>query len=156
MLSYNDMSKLSSIKTYLLIAYIVNILGLIGFVFAGIVFIVLFSFIPTYSYSNYYTIYNSGTAIGFGLVIGIIFFICAIPSLLVLLRVHRMRNAAIRGDIATLKSMNSTAWAIIALIFTGVLSGIMLLISLGPINELGQPPAYPAYPNYPQGQYPPP
>ena len=149
------MSKLSSIKTYLLIAFIVNILGLIGFVFAGIVFLTLFSFIPTYSYS-YYGGYTTGTAIGVGLIIGIIFFIFAIPSLLVSLRVNRMRNAAIRGDIATLKALNSTAWAIIALIFTGVLSGIMLLISVGPINELGQPPAYPAYPNYPQGQYPPP
>ncbi len=57
-----------------------------------------------------------------------------------------MYNAVNSGDIDTLKQYNNMMWAILALIFAGVIPGIMLLISFGPINELGQAPAPAAYP----------
>jgi hypothetical protein len=72
-----------------------------------------------------------------GLVYGIFFLILMIPSFLVLQRTGRMRSAADRGDIGTLKSLNSVGWAVVGLIFAGVIPGVMLLIANGPINELG-------------------
>ncbi|EQD75480.1 hypothetical protein B1A_03950 [mine drainage metagenome] len=47
-----------------------------------------------------------------------------------------MLNAANSGDIAVLKEKNSIAVAIIALIFTGIIPGIMLLIAHGEINSI--------------------
>jgi hypothetical protein len=49
-----------------------------------------------------------------------------------------MRGAAERGDIPRLKALNSTGWAIIGLFFTGIITGVMLLLANGPINDLSQ------------------
>jgi len=55
---------------------------------------------------------------------------------MVFMRVSKMRKAANEGDIATLKATSNMMWAIIALIFSGVIPGIMLIISDGPIKQL--------------------
>jgi hypothetical protein len=47
-----------------------------------------------------------------------------------------MRIAANKGDIKTLKELNSIGWAIVALIFSGIIPGIMLLVAAGPITSL--------------------
>ena len=135
-----DAQKLASIKTYMLIAFIFNIIGMIGFGLAGIWQIIAYA---TFSgYYNYWGAYVGGFATGM-LITGIVFLVFFIFALLIFMRVRKMYTAANRGDIATLKQYNNMMWAILALIFTGVISGIMLLISFGPINELGQaPPAY--------------
>ena len=97
-------SKLSSIKTYMLVALIFNILAILVWLVASLaIFPVLW----------------------------------LILSILVLaLRVMPMRSAAESGDIARLKSLNSVVWGIVALIFAGIIPGIMMLLATGPINEL--------------------
>jgi len=146
---YIDQSKLASIKTYMLIAFIFNLLGMIGFALAGIWEIYAWSTFA--GYYDYFGAYVAGYATGI-LITGIILLVWFIMALLIFLRVRKMHAAADRGDIATLKQYNNMMWAILALIFTGVISGIMLLISFGPINDLGRPPAYAPAP----GQYAPP
>ncbi|MGC8982096.1 MAG: SHOCT domain-containing protein, partial [Minisyncoccia bacterium] len=46
------------------------------------------------------------------------------------------RLAANKGDIQKLKELNSIGWAIVALIFTGIIPGIMLLIAHSAIEQL--------------------
>jgi nitrogen fixation/metabolism regulation signal transduction histidine kinase len=62
-----------------------------------------------------------------------------IINVLVVRRTWRMYSAANNGDIAALKSLNSLGWAIVALIFSGIIPGIMLLIAHGRINDLPSP-----------------
>ena len=128
-------SKLASIKTYMLIAFIFNILAIIGFGLGGISQIISWATWAGYDYFGVLTgILISGIAylVLAGLALWIFF-----------MRVRPMYNAVNSGNIATLKSLNNMMWAILALIFAGVLPGIMLMISFGPINELGQTPPPP-------------
>jgi putative membrane protein len=136
-----DQSKLASIKTYMLIAFIFNIIGMILFGLLGIWQIITWA-----TWSGYYYGVLAGWSTGF-LIYGIVLLVFFVFALLIFMRVRKMYNAVNSGDIATLKSLNNMMWAILALIFTGVITGIMLLISFGPINELGQAPgAYPPPP----------
>jgi putative membrane protein len=139
MASTADAAKLGSVKTEILVAWIFSILVVVGWVI-GFLFYFLYFFIilgllapPT----SFYGASLAGFYIGIGLVYGIIFLVLMIPSILVLRRTGRMRSAANRGDIGMLKQLNSVGWAVVALIFAGVIPGIMLLIANGPINELG-------------------
>jgi heme/copper-type cytochrome/quinol oxidase subunit 2 len=78
------------------------------------------------------------------MITGIVLLVFGIFSMFIFFtRIRKMYTAVNTGDIATLKSLNNMMWAILALIFAGVLPGIMLLISFGPINELGQAPPPP-------------
>jgi hypothetical protein len=135
-----DPSKFASIKTYIMIAFIFNIIALVGFALGAL------SEIWSYAtWSGYYYGILAGYSTGF-LITGIVLLVFAAFSIIVFMRVRRMYNAVNAGDIKTLKQYNNMMWAILALIFAGVLPGIMLFISFGPINELGQAPASGAYP----------
>ena len=57
-------------------------------------------------------------------------------SVIVFLRIWKMYKAVNAGDIATLKATSNMMWAILALIFAGVIPGIMLIISDAPIKQL--------------------
>ena len=124
-------AKLSSIRTYLLVAMIFNILVLLIWLVWTLLLILV--------------------------VVGLIFLVPLIISVLTLRRIMRMRSAAAAGDVATLKQLNSTGWAIIALIFAGIIPGIMLLISDGSITELStstfSPGAPAAAPSVPQTDF---
>ena len=136
-----DSQRLASIKTYMLIAFIFNIIGMILFGLLGI-----WQIISWATWSSAYLGYLAGWATGM-LITGVVLLVFFVFALLVFMRVRKMYNAVNRGDIATLKSLNNMMWAVLALIFTGVITGIMLIISFGPINELGQAPsAYPPPP----------
>lgn len=143
MSNYNvDPNKLSTLKTYMLIAFIFCIIGLVLWVISGLVSIT--SYLSAVSLANSLwggnaPSYVTGAYLG-GLIAGIVLLIFIVPTILVFLRVYKMYNAVNRGDIATLKAMNNMMWAIIALIFSGVIPGVMLIISNGPINELGTTP----------------
>lgn len=132
-----DTAKLGSIKTEILVAWIFCILtvigAVIGFLYYFIYFFIILGLLGPYGGYLY------GFYIGTGLVWGIILLIFLIPTILLLRRTGRMKNAADHGDIATLKSLNSTGWAVVGLIFSWVIPGIMLLIAHGPIEELGTP-----------------
>lgn len=106
--------KLSSIKTYLLIALIFNIFAVIGFAIATVALLII--------------------------IVGIIFVVPLVLSIVVLTRINTMRSAAESGDISKLKETNSVGWAIIALLFAGVITGIMLLVANGTINDLSVTP----------------
>ena len=131
-----DSSKLASLKTYMLIAFIFNILAIIAFVIYGIWDIYAGATISSYlgGYLGYAAGWGTTT-----IIMGVVFLVIGgIAAWIFLTRVNPMYKAANTGDVATLKSLNNMMWAILTLIFTGVLPGIMLLISFGPINELGQ------------------
>jgi putative membrane protein len=137
-----DQSKLASIKTYMLVAFIFNIIGMIAFGLLGIWEIITWATWSGYDYFGVLAGYSTGL-----LITGIVLLVFFVFALLIFMRVRKMYTAVNRGDIATLKSLNNMMWAILALIFTGVITGVMLLISFGPINELGQAPgAYPPPP----------
>ena len=132
----SDSSKLATLKTYLLIAFIFNILALIGFGLAGIWQIIAWA-----SWAG--VAYIGGLLTGM-LIAGVVYLVFAGLALWIFFtRVRPMYTAVNNGDVATLKSLNNMMWAILALIFAGVLPGIMLIISFGPINELGQGPPPP-------------
>lgn len=105
--------KIGSIRTKLLVAYIFAILTLVllvaGLVGISVVLIYTSTFVP----------------------LGIIYLVdlvWMIPSILVMIRTRRMYKAAKSNDVKTLKELNSIGWAIVALIFTSIITGIMLLI----------------------------
>jgi putative membrane protein len=102
---------LSTIKTYILIAFIFNIIALIAWIVAAVAFL-------------------------FTIIFAIPFLVLFVIAILVFLRVYRMYNAVNSGDIATLKANSDMLWAVIALIFAGVIPGIMLIIADAPIKQL--------------------
>jgi putative membrane protein len=123
---------LSSIQTYLLVALIFELLtfvsaawGLYGIV-GGILAISSASVPPVGAYF----------ALG-GLAFGLVYIVLAIVlTIPVTIRTNKMRNAAYSGDLPALKKLNSVGWAIVALIFSLVIPGIMLLIADGSIRRL--------------------
>ena len=56
-------------------------------------------------------------------------------SLLVTLRIVRLRKAVERGDVQQLKELNSTGWAIMG-ILAGVVPGVLMLVASSEINDL--------------------
>jgi putative membrane protein len=119
-----DASKLSTIKTYILIA----------FIFA-IIFMIVWILLALSTISTFLLFASVGLG-GFVLVPAIIYLVLFVFSILVFLRIWKMYKAVNAGDIATLKATSNMLWAILALIFAGVIPGIMLIISDGPIKEL--------------------
>lgn len=105
-----NFSKLSDLKTYLLVALIFGAISAIIFLLATLFLLVL--------------------------IVGLVFVLPLAVSVLVVLRIRRMRQAAEARDIETLKRYRSTTWAIIALIFGWIITGIMLLIANGVIDDL--------------------
>lgn len=70
------------------------------------------------------------------ILLGLLFPVGAlVVSLLVMLRVNRMRNAASRGDARLLKELNSMGWAIIGLL-AGIVPGVLMLVANSEINAL--------------------
>jgi len=116
--------RLASIRTYMLIAFIFSLLFMIVWIGAALWTIVAFA---------------AFAVVGLGFVVifpAIIYFVLFAVSVIVFLRIWKMYKAANAGDIATLKATSNILWAIIALIFAGVIPGIMLIISDGPIKQL--------------------
>jgi len=126
--------KLSGIKTEILVAWIFALLIAIVWAILFLTYLIGFGLLAASTcYAGYCTA-NPFAAIA--IIYGIFFFIWMIPSILVLRRTNKLRGAANKGDISTLKQLNSIGWAIVALIFTFV-PGIMLLVAHGPIESLG-------------------
>lgn len=102
---------------------------MIAFLLSAISYIITFA---TFSAIDYAFGFFSGIFI----VYGVVFLVFAVFSFLVFMRVWKMWKAVNANDIATLKATSNMMWAIIALIFAGVLPGIMLIIADGPIKQL--------------------
>jgi putative membrane protein len=117
-------TNLATIKTYMLIAFIFSILFVIVWIGAALSTLATFALF-------------SVVGLGFFMLLpAIIYMVLFAFSIIVFLRVYKMYKAANAGDIATLKATSNMMWAIIALIFAGVIPGIMLIISDGPIKQL--------------------
>jgi hypothetical protein len=71
--------------------------------------------------------------------IGFLSVVFLIIDVVVISRTWKMYSAVQNGDIATLKSLNSLGWAIVALIFSGIIPGVLLLIAHGRIEDLPSP-----------------
>ena len=127
--SADTAAKLAPIKTYILIAFIFSIIVMIAWLLAGISYIITFA---TFS-AAFYVI---GFFAGIFLVYAVIFFVLMAVSVIVFLRIWKMYKAVNAGDVATLKATSNMLWAILALIFAGVIPGIMLILSDGPIKQL--------------------
>jgi hypothetical protein len=116
--------RLASIKTYILIAFIFNIIFVIVWIAAALWTLAAFAIL---------------SAVGLGIFVvlpAIIYLVLFAFAIIVFLRVYKMYKAVNAGDIATLKATSNMLWAIIALIFAGVIPGIMLIIADGPIKQL--------------------
>lgn len=132
--SPNVEGALGSIRTMVLVALIfaiiamilqIVVLGLVGF--AGAVM------------SEYGIVSPAASAeLGF---IGFFSVIFLIIDVVVISRTWKMYSAVKNGDIATLKSLNSLGWAIAALICSGIIPGVLLLIAHGRIENLPSPQA---------------
>ncbi|MEM4091400.1 MAG: SHOCT domain-containing protein [Thermoplasmatales archaeon] len=125
---------MSSINTELLVAYIFAILVVVAWIIAFLVFFVYY-FVVLGLLAGLGS-YFAGFYIGMGLTYAIVFLILMIPSILVMRRIGRMRRAAKNKDVSRLKELNSIGWAIVALIFTGIIPGVLLLIAHEPIDAL--------------------
>ena len=145
----DDGGALSGIDTDILVAWIFTIITILVLVLA-----LVFSFAlpligalsipaaassyPYYGYGyGYVASAVTGAILFWTIFVGIIYLVMLIPSILVLMRLGRMRRAVRERDIGGLKALNSTGWAVVALIFAGVIPGIMMLVAKGPIDELG-------------------
>ena len=117
-------TNLSTIRTYMLIAFIFSIIFVIVWIGAALWTFAAFAFL---------------SVVGLGIFVllpAIVYLVLFAFSIIVFLRIYKMYKAANAGDIATLKETSNMLWAIIALIFAGVIPGIMLIISDGPIKQL--------------------
>jgi len=72
-------------------------------------------------------------------VIGFLSVIFLIIDVLVISRTWKMYSAAKKGDVVALKPLNSLGWAIAALIVSGIIPGVLLLIAHGRIEDLPSP-----------------
>jgi hypothetical protein len=124
-------TPLATIKTYILIAWIFSIIAMIAFALGAVSYIITFATFSAFTFG-----YGVGFFSGIFLVYAVVFLVFAVLSFMVFMRVWKMYKAVNAGDIATLKATSNMMWAIIALICAGVIPGIMLIISDGPIKQL--------------------
>jgi len=123
---------LGSISTMVLVALIFAILALIG----EIVVLGLVGFASAVMSEQGIVSPAASAELG---VIGFLSVVFLIIDAVVISRTWKMYSAVKNGDIATLKSLNSLGWAIVALIFSGIIPGVLLLIAHGRIEDLPSP-----------------
>jgi hypothetical protein len=111
----SDPARLGRVKTEILVAWIIALLVLL-------------------TWTANFLWYTIGLGVIF---MGVVFLVLMIPSVLVFRHTSQMRGAANRVNVSRLRQLNSVGWGVVALIFSGVVPGIMLLMAHGPINELG-------------------
>lgn len=139
---------LSSVRTEILIAFVFSLLAMVVFAIMAVVYggIALFASaapaIGTLTVNGAAVPAGSPAAGGwllfssiFGIVALVVLAMLAI-SVATFIHINRMRNAADAGDVTRLKALNSVGWAILALIFNGLVAGILLLVAHGPITDL--------------------
>src|SRR5665647_129840 len=123
--------RLASIRTYILIAWIFSIIAMIASALGAVSYIITFATFSALTFG-----YGVGFFSGIFLVYAVVFLVFAVMSFMVFMRVWKMYKAVNAGDIATLKATSNMMWAIIALICAGVIPGVMLILSDGPIKQL--------------------
>jgi len=125
---------LGSIRTMLLVALIFAIIATI------LELAVLGVYAYAFAVASEQGIAGPVASVAVGVIVFLVLVFLMI-DVLVIRRTSKMYSAAENGDIATLQSLNSIGWAIVALIFTGIIPGILLLIAHGSIEDLPSPQA---------------
>jgi hypothetical protein len=127
--------KFSTMKTDLLVGWIFSAIFVVvwAIFFAEYIFndLVGYGLISSINGSSISSRYFEGY-----LAVGIFFLIWLIPAIVIMRRIGSMYRAASNGNVVQLKEINSQSWAVVALIFAGVIPGIMLWVAYGPINAL--------------------
>ena len=108
---------LGDVKTYLTIALI----------FAAFATAVVLAFALVYTAAAVHVPPLAGVA-------GI-FVALSLLDVYIIYHIIKMYRAASSGDVAALKSRNSLGWAVLALLFAGVVPGIMLILAHGSIER---------------------
>jgi len=140
-ISYSDLAKagsgdMGSAPTMILIAEVFSIIGLIGFALAFIA--ILFAAIATVS-----TVTPSGTTTGpvFSPALGVIipiFLVMVIVSVYILSRILKIRKYILAGDAASALNEDTVGLGVLALIFNGVIAGILLLLARDDLRRASQ------------------
>lgn len=138
--------QLDSVRTYLTVAFVFCIISLIPWA----LFLATTSLIPIFDLifaHNSLGAFGAAFAPAVGAIVagGVVWLLFwgsfLTLDLLVLMRVNRMRRATESGDAKALQNLDSIGWAIAALIFSGIVPGVMLLVATGPIRSLRSGPA---------------
>jgi len=116
-LTKTDSGKLGRVKTEILVGWIFALLVLIAWIWGFLWYMIVLGILSSF--------------------LGIISLVMLVPSIFVFRHTNQMRHAANAGNTSLLKQLNSVGWGIVALIFTGAIPGILLLMAHGPINKLG-------------------
>jgi hypothetical protein len=137
-----DSVDFEGVKTEILVAWIFALIALVGWIIGflfylwnGLAYLAVLSGWYGFSYLPYIGVYAAGLSVGF-LITLIVFVVMMIPTIFVFQRISRMRGAANRDDVDQLRKLNSVGWAIVALIFSAIIPGIILLIAHSPIERL--------------------
>lgn len=119
---------LGSIRTMVLVALVFAIIGAIFQLAVLGIAGFLGAVIPAQS--------AAGLVLGFE---GFLMLVFLIVNVMVISRTWKMYSAAEKGDVVALKPLNSLGWAIAALIVSGIIPGVLLLIAHGRIEDLPSP-----------------
>ncbi len=113
-------------KTLVLIAFIFSIIALVLFFFSFVSDIVnAISISASYTSAGIPAPYTVGLFYAYGIIYIIMFLI----TVIVFLRVKRIYDLLKAGNTAQAFKINTVTWAIIAIIFSGIITGIMLLLA---------------------------
>ncbi len=113
-------------KTLILIAFIFSIIVMVLFFFSFVSDIInAISISASYAASGIPTPYTVGLFYAYGLVYIIMF----VVTVIVFLRVKRIYDLLKAGNTLQALQMNTVTWAVIAIIFSGLITGIMMLLA---------------------------
>ncbi len=163
------MGDIGTIKTYFLIALIFGILTLLAYAAVVLSSVGALLLMPSGGTTTYtspsgvssvvvHSTISGGAASAVYLVylMGALGLVVLILNVLIVIREFKMYSAAGQHDIEALKKKNSLLWAILALIFNGVIAGIFMILAKGQIEELSENQAVqqqePPQPSAPQVQ----
>lgn len=115
-------------KTLILIAMIFSIIAIVAFAISG--------FSDVISALTLSALYASNgvpapITVSFLYVYSAVYVIMFLASIIVFLRVKKIYDSLKMGNLQQALMLNSIAWGVIALIFSGIITGILMLISRG-------------------------
>ncbi len=115
-------------KTLILIALIFSIIAMVAFAISGISDI-LSAFALSASYASYGV--PVPVSVSFLYVYSGVYIIMFLASIIVFMRVKKIYDLLKIGNLQQALMLNTIVWGIIALIFSGIITGILMLISRG-------------------------
>jgi len=104
---------LGRIRTYLLLAHLFAVLALVGF------FLILVA---------YLWVDSANHRLGLAGPVVLVVILLGLPTILVILRIAAMRRALRQGEYLHLRNLDSLGVAVLALLFSGAVAGVFLLL----------------------------